>query len=864
MSSRRRWWRRHPVAFFFLGELICVALVVAGAEVVNDPAKQGRPTQPLETFGWVMFGAGFVVGTVGLVWALVYLGQYVFGSARRAAKETRKEPSGRQPDTGPRESPSQDQERPAGHDERRVSGQSPDPSARRRSSFFARRWRRKPSITDGAPEAGTRPPGQRQNGQPSTPETPTAPARSRVPGPTRPVAKRWLYADKPVDRTDPDALSFGPYADALALLIDTEETNTPLTIAINGPWGSGKTSLAKMTEGRLAIGSDWDAPHVICWFDAWANDDAPHLGAAFAAAVAKAVNNQRYWWVRLAMPLPSSMLSPQQRWSRRLCYGVLAVALAAMAVFWPTGRSWLTPFAHPGTAISALGHGTAATRLAWPALALAVLLVAQQLLPSIQGVARWIAAPGSEAARGSMAEASGQLGDLIKQALRGNRRLIIFVDNLERCRPPRAVEVCEVVSQLIGHDDVVTVLIGDMDTIALSAEIKYAALETVSRKGRRTTGAYGRAYLEKLIQIQLRLPPPLPDNLRKMLVPAGDEPQAVPGDASSPDPGFAAATSDSTTTVSSRRPGVSLAILSAVVVTVITTIVSFGSDIPAFLLGLAAFVLSAFTERAVDRLREHRKKQDRLVIDEAVKKVLTAADKSLNPKKEEEIIEALREEVRNDEDGEISTTLRDQIVLDDPDERTRWIIRRRMRQYLVANTKLRTSLDNAVLGFLPLSPRGAKRMFNHAHLLLDTGIGRGVFYRQPPLRANQPPPLSADQLAAWIALTERWPSVAAAITADPSLMEKLEEKARGTAPGLDPKQVSIIGKEIGIDGLDSALLDLLRSTESLTPVVRTLVNFSPDLTPFTQRSARSARKPHSSGPAQPASAAQASIPAAAS
>ena len=75
-----------------------------------------------------------------------------------------------------------------------------------------------------------------------------------------PAAGRWLYADKPVDPDDPDALSYGAYADALALLMDTEDTNTPLTIAISGPWGSGKTSLAKMTEGRLAIGSDWDAP----------------------------------------------------------------------------------------------------------------------------------------------------------------------------------------------------------------------------------------------------------------------------------------------------------------------------------------------------------------------------------------------------------------------------------------------------------------------------------------------------------------------------------------------------------------------------------------------------------------------------
>ena len=64
-------------------------------------------------------------------------------------------------------------------------------------------------------------------------------------------------------------------------------------------------------------------------------------------------------------------------------------------------------------------------------------------------------------------------------------------------------------------------------------------------------------------------------------------------------------------------------------------------------------------------------------------------------------------------------------------------------------------------------------------------------------------------------------------------MEKLEVEARRTASGLESKQARIIGKQIGIDGLDAALLALLRNTESLAPVVRTLVNFSPDLSPLT-------------------------------
>ena len=69
-----------------------------------------------------------------------------------------------------------------------------------------------------------------------------------------------------------------------------------------------------------------------------------------------------------------------------------------------------------------------------------------------------------------------QLGKIVRQATH-HRRLIVFVDDLERCRPPRAVDIREAATQLLGHPQVVTVLVGDMNAIAAAAAIKYADLE---------------------------------------------------------------------------------------------------------------------------------------------------------------------------------------------------------------------------------------------------------------------------------------------------------------------------------------------------------------------------------------------------
>jgi hypothetical protein len=665
---------------------------------------------------------------------------------------------------------------------------------------------------------------------PEVVEVTAAKVGSALPSPeaqksAEPSTGRWLYADKPLEPGDKDSLGFGAYANALALLMDWKDTSTPLTIAITGPWGSGKTSLAKMAEARLSIGSDWDAPHVICWFDAWASDDAPHLGAAFAAAVAKGVNRQRRWWVRLVMPLPSVMLSPEQRWWRRLLFGAVAVVLAAAAVFWPTGGSLLAPFLHPEESVSGMGHGAAAARLGWPLLIVAVILLARKLAPSVQGVARWIDNPGSEAARGSMGDANRQLGRLIAQALRGKRRLVIFVDNLERCRPPRAIEVCEVVSQLIGHPQVVTVLIGDMDTIALSAEIKYAALESLSPAitgtprqggasgitGRRPVGAYGREYLEKLIQIQLRLPPPLLSDLRKMLVPVPDKYSARPPSADESKPKVSPPVAITIGAPKRQRSRV----WSTIAATFTAVLVAWPkTPLPSWLVLILAALLASATvgfEVLREADAERRSERTRTRVDEEVAIVVKPTETAVTPAAEQELQLRLDKRLQDEKPGWGSV-----------DSGTgSATIRRRMRQRIISESELRTELDRAVLEVLPLSPRAAKRMLNHAHLLLDIGVERGIFATRPGLNASQ--------LAAWVALTERWPSVAAAITGDPTLLGKLEEIAQQKAPGLFRlEQLTAIENDLGITGLDSGLLDYLRRVDSLVSCVRLLVNFSPD------------------------------------
>jgi len=375
-----------------------------------------------------------------------------------------------------------------------------------------------------------------------------------------------MLADAPLTDDQHDRLDFQAYADALAGLLDHPDTDTPLTIAINAPWGAGKTSLTNMVTQRLVERplERGDRSHIICWFNAWLHDDAPHLGAAFAAEVAKTANRCRVWPRRLLSPLPSAMLSPEERWRRRILIGLgsLAVAAALVALM-PSVRGAVKPNASTVETIRAVA-GQRWTSLAL--IGLVILTISRKLFAAAQAAARFVDDPKSEAAKGSMSQVHDQLGRLIRQAARNpgrfgawlkktfpraaklvpryrreRRRLVLIVDDLERCRPPRAVEVCEVATQLLGHPDVVTILVADMSTVSVSAEIKYAALETMPTQdsaagveGRPPTmskGAYGRLYLQKMVQIQFDLPPASTASLRGMLAKPSDRQPGSAGEA---------------------------------------------------------------------------------------------------------------------------------------------------------------------------------------------------------------------------------------------------------------------------------------------------------------------------------------------
>lgn len=318
-----------------------------------------------------------------------------------------------------------------------------------------------------------------------------------------------MLADIALDNDAADLLGFKPFAEALAGLIDSPDTSTPLVLSINAPWGAGKTTLARMIERILkrkpsAAGTK---PHVTCWFNAWMHDDAPNLASAFAAEVARTADRERSFWRHFVKPIPRTWAPASKReWVLPflILIDLLLLILCVAEFFYPVPL-W----------VKAILGVTALTPLAW-AQGL------RALAPFAQAVAKFVSDPKAAATTASMKEVSGELYQLIREATPKNSRFIIFVDDLERCRPPRAVDVLEAVNQLLSHERVVTIVMGDMPAVAACAEIKYRDLASRYAPGGdpkldRLGLSYGRAYLQKIIQLQFDLPAQTTATMRALM-----------------------------------------------------------------------------------------------------------------------------------------------------------------------------------------------------------------------------------------------------------------------------------------------------------------------------------------------------------
>jgi formylglycine-generating enzyme required for sulfatase activity len=306
------------------------------------------------------------------------------------------------------------------------------------------------------------------------------------------TSKTYILGDLPAQE---DALDFTPYVNTLIDIITSPTTSTPLNIGVFGTWGSGKTSLMRMVERGLP------KSFRTVWFNAWIYDKGETLWRALLlnalVALKEAIPENNVEDIERLSDLQLALYEPvdlEKIGGLTVEWGKLGRGAAESAV--QVGLS----FVPGGTVIADLLKELRDKNKSEQAISKVLSAVHRQRIKVHIDQVRFL-----EQFREQFETLANEY--LVKK----NLRLIIFVDDLDRCMPEKSVEVLESIKLFLDTPGCIFVIGVDQNVIARGVEIKYhnwgGANENKNGNDSNDALIDGTHYLEKIIQLPFQIPP---------------------------------------------------------------------------------------------------------------------------------------------------------------------------------------------------------------------------------------------------------------------------------------------------------------------------------------------------------------------
>lgn len=303
----------------------------------------------------------------------------------------------------------------------------------------------------------------------------------------------------PIDKpTTQDRLGFEPFRRALNEIIQ-DAVETPFAIGIFGTWGSGKTSLMKMIEANLS-----KEKHRIAWFDAWKFTQQDALWRALLLRVLQTLK-----------PFEASESDQEKdpneikrEQSAREEIEKLEQALYGDLTWTETGKvvfDWREGFKGLGGSILSLVLATQPGFLTEIAKAAQANVGKTQTLSDAFGFLKAFSRETVEhhqAQLRSLEQFQDSFKRVLELTLAPGQTFVLFVDDLDRCLPEKAIEVLEAIKLFLDVERCIFVLGVDPAVVEHAILVRYRAFTKAG-----VAPLSGRNYLEKIIQVPFHLPP---------------------------------------------------------------------------------------------------------------------------------------------------------------------------------------------------------------------------------------------------------------------------------------------------------------------------------------------------------------------
>ena len=340
--------------------------------------------------------------------------------------------------------------------------------------------------------------------------------------------------------TNNDALGFEPYVIAIAEFLLHEQTQPPLTLSVEGEWGSGKSSFMKMLEEYLRKKGGRTV-----WFNAWRHDKAESVWAAFALSFIKQISTPKNW-----RDLPRIIIGhfKLQLLRFNLEKGLFELIKALPLIIFVICASIAIPFIliiYGVEGINELIRATTSQDVFWSKInsVFKLLFTAGGLTLSGAGIfagikslsrnfqrllqnpknnlIKYIEAPDYKKQSAFVEEFHEDFAKIV-DAYIGNDRVYVFIDDLDRCEHPKSADLMQAINLMIADDPSVVFILGmDREKVAASLAVKYENIlkylpsetteidpDILARRSANKGLAYGYTFIEKFVQLPFLVPQP--------------------------------------------------------------------------------------------------------------------------------------------------------------------------------------------------------------------------------------------------------------------------------------------------------------------------------------------------------------------
>ncbi len=243
----------------------------------------------------------------------------------------------------------------------------------------------------------------------------------------------------------------------------------PLSMGIHGDWGAGKSSLLLMIEAALEKGKGIACVRSDSWQFQGFQDAKTVLIEQILTALEKRVTG---------IPKAKKLLLDILRRVRVL---KIARAVAGLII---TAKMGI-----PVSSISELGEALTDRAVEKPV----------EAVKGVESLGQCVSEPEVKTLPKEMEGFREEFAELLKEA--GITRLVVLLDDLDRCLPATAIETLEAIKLFLFVPGAVFVIAADEGMIEYAVRKHFPELPTTA-----SASSYARNYLEKLVQVPFRIP----------------------------------------------------------------------------------------------------------------------------------------------------------------------------------------------------------------------------------------------------------------------------------------------------------------------------------------------------------------------